>query len=69
MGSLHPSRNTRFTECLHVLHGDSQGVLIYECKDNQEIKEFFLKLDQSVLDPVLRKSAVSKRESKQTMGK
>jgi hypothetical protein len=29
--------------------------LLYECKDNQEIKEFFLKQDSGVLEPALEK--------------
>ena len=35
--------------------GISRGLLLYECKDNQEIKEFFLKQDSGVLEPVLEK--------------
>ena len=35
--------------------GIPRGVLLYECKNDQSLKEFFLKLDHSVLDPVLQK--------------
>lgn len=32
-----------------------RGVLLYECKDNQELKNFFLKQDEAILKPVLNK--------------
>jgi len=32
-----------------------RGCLLYECKDDQELKEFYLKLDNIVLSPVLEK--------------
>jgi len=30
-------------------------VLLYECKDNQELKEFYVKLDVGILQPILNK--------------
>ncbi len=33
----------------------SRGCLLYECKNDQELKNFFLKQDSEVLDPVLNK--------------
>ena len=35
--------------------GIPRGILLYECKNDQELKEFFLKQDSSILDPVLEK--------------
>jgi hypothetical protein len=35
--------------------GIPRACLLYECKDNQEMKEFFVKQDPAVLDPVLEK--------------
>jgi hypothetical protein len=35
--------------------GLPRGVLLYENKNDQELKEFFVKQDQAVLDPVLAK--------------
>jgi hypothetical protein len=35
--------------------GIERAVLLYECKDNQELKEFYLKLDADILTPVLEK--------------
>lgn len=32
-----------------------RGCLLYECKNDQELKNFFVKQDSSVLDPVLNK--------------
>jgi hypothetical protein len=32
-----------------------RGCLLYECKDNQELKEFYLKMDANILNPVLAK--------------
>jgi hypothetical protein len=32
-----------------------QGCLLYECKDNQELKEFYVKMDSGILNPVLAK--------------
>ena len=32
-----------------------RACLLYECKDNQELKEFFVKQDPMILDPVLEK--------------
>ena len=32
-----------------------QGVLLYECKDNQQLKNFFIKQNPEILDPVLEK--------------
>jgi hypothetical protein len=32
-----------------------RGCLVYENKDNQRLKEFYVRLDQSILDPVLEK--------------
>ena len=29
--------------------------LLYECKDNQELKEFYIKQDMSILTPILEK--------------
>lgn len=37
--------------CLNI----SRGCLLYECKDNQELKEFFIKEDSVILDSVLKK--------------
>jgi hypothetical protein len=31
------------------------GCLLYECKDNQELKEFYVKQDPKILDPILAK--------------
>ena len=33
-----------------------QGCILYECKDNQELREFYLKQDSNVLNPVLEKT-------------
>jgi hypothetical protein len=35
--------------------GIPRGCLLYECKDNQELKEFYVKSDPVILDPVLEK--------------
>jgi hypothetical protein len=35
--------------------GIPRGCLLYECKDNQELEEFYLKQDSAVLEPVLSK--------------
>jgi len=35
--------------------GIPRACLLYECKDNQELKEFFVKQEPSILDPVLEK--------------
>jgi hypothetical protein len=35
--------------------GIPRGVLLYECKDNQELKEFYVKQDPDILNPVLEK--------------
>ena len=35
--------------------GISRGCLLYECKDNQELKEFFVKQEANILDPILEK--------------
>jgi len=35
--------------------GIPRGCLLYECKDNQELKEFYVKQDSSILEPVLEK--------------
>lgn len=32
-----------------------RAVLVYECKDDQELKEFFLKRDDTILQPILAK--------------
>ena len=32
-----------------------RACLLYECKDNQELKEFFTKYDENILNPVLEK--------------
>lgn len=32
-----------------------RACLLYECKDNQELKEFYVKQDMSILNPVLEK--------------
>jgi len=32
-----------------------RGCLLYECKDNQKLKKFYVKMDSSVLNPVLAK--------------
>jgi hypothetical protein len=37
--------------CLDV----PRGCILYENKDNQELKEFYVKLDNGILDPVLEK--------------
>lgn len=33
----------------------SRGVLLYECKDDQRLKEFYVKEDPAILNPVLEK--------------
>ena len=35
--------------------GIPRACLLYECKDNQELKEFFVKQDPGILNPVLEK--------------
>lgn len=35
--------------------GISNGCLLYECKNNQELKEFYIKQDSKILDPILAK--------------
>jgi hypothetical protein len=35
--------------------GIPRGVLLYENKNDQELKEFFVKQDQAILDPILAK--------------
>jgi hypothetical protein len=35
--------------------GIDRGVLLYECKDNQELKEFYVKRDETILQPILDK--------------
>jgi hypothetical protein len=35
--------------------GIPRGCLLYECKDDQELKEFFVKQDPEILNPVLEK--------------
>ena len=35
--------------------GIPRGIILYECKDNQELKEFFVRREQSVFTPVLKK--------------
>jgi hypothetical protein len=35
--------------------GIPRGCLLYECKDNQELKEFFIKQNEKILDPILEK--------------
>jgi hypothetical protein len=35
--------------------GIPRGCLLYECKDNQELKEFYVKQDNSILDPIFEK--------------
>jgi hypothetical protein len=35
--------------------GIPKACLLYECKDNQELKEFYIKQDLNVLNPVLEK--------------
>lgn len=32
-----------------------RACLLYECKDNQELKEFYVKRDMSILNPILEK--------------
>jgi len=32
-----------------------RAVLLYECKDNQELKEYYCKADTAVLEPILMK--------------
>jgi hypothetical protein len=32
-----------------------RGCLLYECKDNQELKEFYVKQDPNILQPILKK--------------
>jgi len=32
-----------------------RGSLLYECKDNQELKEFYIKQDSRILNPILQK--------------
>jgi hypothetical protein len=35
--------------------GIPNGCLLYECKNNQELKEFYLKQDSAIIDPILAK--------------
>jgi hypothetical protein len=35
--------------------GIPRACLLYECKDNQELKEFFISQDEKILNPVLKK--------------
>jgi hypothetical protein len=35
--------------------GIPRGVLLYECKNDQELKTFFVKQDESILNPILEK--------------
>jgi hypothetical protein len=35
--------------------GIDRAVLLYECKDSQELKEFYCKQDETVLNPILSK--------------
>jgi hypothetical protein len=35
--------------------GIPRGCLLYECKDDQELKEFYIKQDEKILNPVLEK--------------
>jgi hypothetical protein len=35
--------------------GIPRGVLLYECKDDQELREFYVKQDHSILSPILEK--------------
>lgn len=35
--------------------GIPRGCLLYECKDNQELREFYVKQDDGVLDPIFDK--------------
>ena len=35
--------------------GIRRACLLYECKDNQELKEFFIKQDPNILNPILEK--------------
>ena len=35
--------------------GIPRGCLLYECKDNQELKEIFIKQEADILDPILKK--------------
>ena len=35
--------------------GVPRGCLLYECKDDQELKEFYVKQDPSILNPILEK--------------
>ena len=37
--------------CLEI----PRGCLLYECKDNQELKEFYIKQDSRILNPILQK--------------
>lgn len=37
--------------CLNI----PRGCFLYECKDSQELKEFYLKQDPSILEPILKK--------------
>jgi len=35
--------------------GIPRSCLLYECKDNQELKEFYIKQDPNILNPILKK--------------
>jgi hypothetical protein len=35
--------------------GIERAVLLYECKDSQQLKEFYFKQDEAVLNPILSK--------------
>jgi hypothetical protein len=45
--------------------GIEKAVLLYECKDNQELKEFYVKLDADILNPVLNKIRTVQQRIKQ----
>jgi hypothetical protein len=47
----HLTQISAYMFCLNI----SQGCLLYECKDNQELKEFYVKLDPNILQPILKK--------------
>jgi len=55
--SLHEPKAEHVVQ-LHLymfMSGIPRGVLLYECKNDQELKNFFVKQDPEVLEPVLEK--------------
>jgi len=49
-----PDHLTQINVYMYCL-GIPRGCLLYECKDNQELKEFYVKQDNTILNPILEK--------------